>query len=296
MNDITVQGVASRRLRPLYWSVRREIWENRSIYLAPLIVFSIVLFASMIGVLRLGRKIMAVPAGDVAKLHAVAVAPFTMAPAPIMLATFLVGVYYCLDALHGERRDRSLLFWKSLPVSDGRTVLSKALIPLLVLPAIALALSVTIEIILLLFATMVLPGSGVSPAIVWRKFVLVEEVPVMFYGMAIHTLWFAPIYGWLLLVSAWARRAPVLWAVLPLFLIGVVERLALQSTNVAAFLRYRVIGAMARGFDTKRTAGITSFDVTPARFISTPGLWLGLLFAALCVLAAVRLRRSRDPA
>ena len=61
-----------------------------------------------------------------------------MAPAPIMFATFLVGIFYCLDALHGERRDRSILFWKSLPVSDLTTVLSKASIPFAVLPLIGL--------------------------------------------------------------------------------------------------------------------------------------------------------------
>ena len=74
------------------------------------------------------------PALDPAKRHALVVRPFSMAPAPIMLATFLVGLFYSLDALYGERRDRSILFWKSLPVSDRTTVLSKASIPLVVLP------------------------------------------------------------------------------------------------------------------------------------------------------------------
>ncbi len=63
--------------------------------------------------------------------------PYTFAAGCIMATAFIVGVFYCLDALHGERRDRSILFWKSLPVSDLTTVLSKASIPLVVLPLLS---------------------------------------------------------------------------------------------------------------------------------------------------------------
>ena len=286
--------------RPMYWSVRRELWENRSIYIAPLIVAAFVLFASALSTIGLPRKMRNLPTLDPAKRHAAVVMPYDMAPAPIMLATFIVGIFYCLDALNGERRDRSILFWKSLPVSDRTTVLSKASIPLVVLPLIAFALSVVTQVILLLLSTMVLVGNGVSPATLWAEFQFFQGLLIMLYGLTVHALWFAPIYGWLLLVSAWARRAPVLWAVLPLLAVSAVERIAFNTWLFMSMLQYRVTGAMAEAFAFKGKGGgdgnidrLSQLD--PAKFLSAPGLWVGLAFAVAFLAAAVRLRRNREP-
>jgi ABC-2 type transport system permease protein len=284
--------------RPMYWSIRRELWENRSIFLAPLIVAAIVLFATFISVIGLPRRIRALPTLDPVKLHAVVMKPFSMAPAPIMLVTFLVGLFYSLDALYGERRDRSILFWKSLPVSDRTTVLSKASIPLVVLPLIGLVLGLIVQYVLLLLSTVILGASGMSPATVWSEFRFFQGPLVMLYGMTVHVLWFAPIICWLLLISAWARRTPLLWAVLPPFAIMLLERMAFNGSYFARLLRYRVVGAMTEAFraDSKSHGPLDRFaELDPGRFLSTPGLWLGLLLAAACLAAAVRLRRNREP-
>jgi ABC-2 type transport system permease protein len=124
--------------RPMYWSVRRELWENRSIWMAPLAVSALLLFGFLLSALVLPARVRA--AGlDPAKQRAVVSRPFDAAAGVPMAVAFIVGVFYCLDALHGERRDRSILFWKSLPVSDRTTVLSKAAIPLAVMPLIIFA-------------------------------------------------------------------------------------------------------------------------------------------------------------
>ena len=290
----------SRVTRPLYWAVRRELWENRSIVMAPLIISAIVLFASLIAVLRLGRKILALPAGDADALHRAVAAPFSIAPAPILFAGFVLGLFYSIDALYGERRDRSILFWKSLPLSDRTTVLSKALIPLAVVPAIGCALSLAVQINMLLFASAVLPGSGVDPTLPWREFRFFPEMVVMLYGVTAHVLWFAPIYGWLLLLSGWARRAPFLWAVLPPMVIAAVEAIVFQTSHFGAFLRDRWMGAMSRAFVHGKSGDavpmIEEFaQLTPIRFVSSPSLWIGLVFTAGCLAAAVRVRRNRDP-
>ncbi len=240
--------------RPMYWSVRRELWESRSITIAPLAVAAIVLFASLISMIGLPGRMGAL-AADPARQHLVAVKPFSVAPAPIMFVTFLVGIFYCLDALHGERRDRSILFWKSLPVSDLTTVLSKASIPFAVLPLIGLVLSLWTLAILLLLSTAVLLAAGMSPATLWADLRLVQEPLVMLYGLTVHVLWFAPIYGWLLLVSAWARRMPVLWAALPPFAIALVEKIALGTSNFCSLLKYRVTGAMTEAFAVSSQRG-----------------------------------------
>ncbi|HUF17205.1 MAG TPA: ABC transporter permease [Thermoanaerobaculia bacterium] len=291
-------GGRAAETRPLYWSVQRELWENRSIYIAPLAVTAFVLLGSLISVVRMRGKIESHPAQDPAELLAMALRPFSMAPAPIMLASFIVGLFYCLDALYGERRDRSILFWKSLPVSDLTTGFSKIFVPLVVLPLIAFVLSVITQIIMLAVSVPVLLNSAVSPCALWTELRFFQGLLIMVYGLTVHALWFAPIYTGLLLISAWARRAPFLWAVLPLFALAAVERIALSSSWFSSMLRYRVLGAMKTAFtfepgsegDVNRLS-----QLTPVEFLSSAGLWVGLAFAAVFLAAAIRLRRHREP-
>ena len=293
-----VSGPALSETRPFLWSIRRELWENRFLYIAPLIVTAVVLFGSLINTtVNLPARMRSLPTLDPAKQHAALVRPFSMAPAPIMLATLIIGLFYSLDALYGERRDRSILFWKSLPVSDRTTVLAKASIPLVVLPLIAIALSVVTQLIMMYVSTGVLWASRISPARLWAEFHFFRGLVVMFYGLFAHALWFAPIYCFLLLVSAWARRAPVLWAVLPLLAISAVERITLGSMHFMAMLQYRVAGAMTEAFKSRDAHGNIELlsELDPVRFVTAPGLWIGLAFAAACLAAAVRLRRYREP-
>jgi ABC-2 type transport system permease protein len=119
----------------------------------------------------------------------------------------------------------------------------------------------------------------------------------MIYGLTVHALWHAPLYAWLLLVSGWARRATFLWMVLPPLAIGVLERIVSQTSHFGSLLRYRLIGAMKVGFALEgEDPDIIRFtQLDPARFLSTPGLWLGLLAAAAFLVAAARVRRHREP-
>src|SRR5207247_3007588 len=212
---IAPAGIPATRRR--YWSVRRELWENRSIYIAPLAVAAVILFGFLISTIHLPDKMRAALALDPAKQHELIGQPYSFVALLIMGTTFIVAVFYCLDALHGERRDRSILFWKSLPVSDLTTVLSKASIPLVVLPLLTFAITVVTQWIMLLLSTVVLLMSGVSAATLWTQLSLFQMSLLLFYHLlTVHVLWHAPIYAWLLLVSGWARRAAFLWAALPL--------------------------------------------------------------------------------
>ena len=232
------QGVASTAVsptRPLYWSVRRELWENRSIYIAPLAVAALFLFGFSISIIRLALKMRVALALDPVRQHELIEQPYNLAALLIMGTTFIVGVVYCLDALHGERRDRSILFWKSLPVSDLTTVLAKASVPLLILPLVTFAITVVTYSIMLLLSTAVLAGSGLSAAVPWTRVPLFEmSVMLLYHLLGVHALYHAPIFGWLLLVSSWARRATILWAGLPLLAIGVAEKIAFNTSFFAA--------------------------------------------------------------
>ncbi len=294
------QGIAPAAMsatRPMYWSVRRELWENRSIYIAPLAVAATVLFGFLISTITLPRRMRAVLALDPAEQPAALAMPYSIAATLIILTAYIVAVFYCLDALHGERRDRSILFWKSLPVSDLTTVLSKLSIPLVVLPLSAFAISLATQLAMLLLSTAVLLVSGVGAAMLWTRLPLVQMTLVMLFGLTVHALWHAPLYAWLLLISGWARRTPFLWAVLPPLALGVLERLAFQSSYFASLLKYRLIGAMAEAFalkgGDKDILRLTQLD--PLRFLSSPGLWIGLVAAAAFLAAAARLRRYREP-
>lgn len=278
--------------RPMYWSIRRELWENRSIYIAPLAVAAVTLFGFLIA--TIGR---AMSVTNLAQRRAVLEEPYTFASLLIMGTTFVVAVFYCLDALHGERRDRSILFWKSLPVSDLTTVLSKASIPLLILPLLTFAITVVLQLTMLLLSGLVLVASGLSVATLWTHFSFFQmSLMLLYHLVAIHGLWYAPIYGWLLLVSAWARRAAFLWAALPLLAIGIFEKIAFNTSHFGAMLGYRLSGGPE---GAAFTAGGMSMDpltqIHSGQFLISPGLWIGLAIAAAFLAAAVRLRRYREP-
>ena len=279
----------------MYWSVRRELWEYRSIYVAPLAVAALFLFGYVISAIRLPHKLRAA-ALDPMLQHKLIAHPYDVAALLIMGATFVIALFYSLDALYGERRDRSILFWKSLPVSDLTTVLSKASIPFVVIPLLSFAVTVVTQFIMLLLSSAVMLGSGLSVATLWTQVSLPQMSWMLLYHLVmVHALWYAPIYAWLLLVSGWARRAPFLWAALPLLAIGVVEKIAFNTSHFAAMLENRISGDAAAVTVPGRLPMDPMTHLTPGHFLSSPGLWIGLAVAAAFLAAAVRVRRSQGP-
>src|SRR5213596_1641996 len=168
-NSERIGSAAMPATRPFYWSVWRELWEHRSLYIVPLIVAVVQVFGFAITTIGLADRRRAVLLLDAAHQRAAIEQPYDLAAMMMIFVVFIVGVFYCLDALHGERRDRSILFWKSLPVSDLTTVLSKITIPLVVLPLIAFAIVVCVQLIMLLQTSVVLIFHGMSPATTWAN-------------------------------------------------------------------------------------------------------------------------------
>ena len=288
--------------RPFYWSVRRELWENRSIYVAPLAVAAVVLLGSAISLVGVPRSVRGVVALDLAMQSTMLAHPYAHIGMLLVATGILVGIFYCLDALHSERRDRSILFWKSLPVSDLTTVLSKAIVPLVILPLIIFLITVVLQFIMLLMSSAVLLATGAGVTTLWARLPLFQMQLVLLYGLIVLALWHAPIYAWLLLVSGWARRAAFLWAVLPPVAIGVFEWIAFHTSCFGSLMHDRVGGFAAHAF-ALRQPGSGPLDphfiplalVAPGKFLSTPGLWLGLAVAAIFLALAVRLRHYREP-
>jgi ABC-2 type transport system permease protein len=285
--------------RPFYWSVRRELWENRSIFVGPLAIACVVQLGVLISTLLLPHRMPRILALDPGKQHEAITGPYSAIAGALIVTAFLVGAFYCLDALYGERRDRSILFWKSLPVSDRITVLSKAMLPLVVLPAIVFSIAIAAQLIVLMLSTMVMMGNAPGLALVWSNMKFVQSSIALLYGLIAITLWHAPIYTWLLLISGWAKRAPFLWAVLPFLAVAAVERIVFNTSYIFLLLGHRMTGWFTSGFTfTPHGSNVVVeplAHLTPGRFLSAPGLWIGLVLAAAFLVAAVRLRRFREP-
>ena len=336
------------RTRPLFWSVRRELWENRAIFVAPVVVAAVMLLGFAVSMFSgaqghtVHRTVTdqvassvshnvehnaATPAPGVSTTTSITTTspegvkvvtdadispaqkaflqqlPYAFAAAAMVVTLFLVAVFYCLGALHNERRDRSILFWKSLPVPDITTVASKALVPLVIMPPIAFAAALATQLIMAVMHLAALAAHAKSSEVVW-SLPLTHLSLVLAYGLVAMAFWWAPLYAWLLLVGGWARRAPFLWAVLPPLLLALAETIAFHTKHVSDLIGDRLTGGFGAAFVVPSKATFKALSNTPngwlpvpdpAKFVSTPGLWIGLVVAGALLAAAVWSRRYRDP-
>lgn len=305
---------AARPVRPFYWSVKRELWENRSLMIAPLAAGGIAVLALLGMALRAVnsehmQQLASVPPEALGQVATVA---FGVVAYGISAVMHIAVFFYLLDALQGERKDRSVLFWKSMPVSDTTTVLSKLFTALIISGAIVVAVAIATQVVLLLLATVVVLFGGVNPAPLWSGQLLQMTVALIYWQIAV-ALWYAPVAAWLLLVSAWAKRVTILWAVLTPIAVVVFERVAIGTHYVQDVINARLDDpVLARFLTRQRGAGFTVdeegvaahgfsgirrvFDgIDPIAFLSNPWLWVGLVVAAGLVAAAIWMRRYREP-
>lgn len=207
----------------------------------------------------------------------------------LIMILVLVSVNYLLGSLYNDRKDRSILFWKSMPVSEWEEVLSKLAVALVVAPAIFIAVSIVTQLVCTVLAMLV----------VWRmekdafQLVLgnIDFVPLFLNqigGWVLTALWVAPAYAWLLLASAAARRSPFMLAIAPVVGLMVIEGIFLGTEYVAS----AVLNHLPHYIDGESAVGFYFYgpDWSSLNFI---GILLGLLFAAAAVGVAVYLRRYR---
>jgi ABC-2 type transport system permease protein len=293
----------------LFWSVKRELWENRSVYIAPLLVAVLLLGASFVVAFNHLDQILAKAAAvDPAKARLAMARAFDGVAAALIVASVMVAWFYCLDSLYGERRDRSILFWKSLPVSDATSVAAKAIVPLLIVPAVAFAMILATQLLMVLASTAVLLAKGREAGTLWSGVFSPANVGSLLYALLALSLWLAPVYAYLMAISAAVQRSPFLWAVLPIVAAALVEKVVLGTTAVLAFVKYRLLGSFEASFVVPRaplvaagTKGEGQWLVPgdpvpdPAKFFGSPDLWVGLAVAVALLALAVWLRRRRDP-
>ncbi len=302
-SDLPAQSPPTARTT-LATLVRRELWEHPALWRAPLVIAALLIGTMIIGVsmggAHIGMDINEWEGGTSAERRAQAFAVSQLAPMfPLYLIMMLVLSFYLLDCLYAERKDRSILFWKSMPVSDGLTVLSKLLVALIVVPLGVLMLAAVCHVLLFLLWQIGV-ATGHAPAVLtWNTVIWFKVELVMFLCFLLGALWYAPVAAAFLLVSAWARRSPVMWVTLAPLVAMIVEW-KLGTHYVASLLNYRTVGIwQVLGFgggdklehhSLKAVLGDFHF----AAAFTNLNLWLGVAATALLILATVRVRRYRD--
>jgi ABC-2 type transport system permease protein len=324
-------------MKTLNWMLRREIWEHKgSLFWAPVVVAAILLFftaasagygilahgatfqASINGHEVVATKLSTMPSVIREQVVQVAGNSYLGAAVPLFIMMAFTVFFYCLSALYDERRDRSVLFWKSLPMSDQMTVLSKVLTAAVIAPLITTAAAVVMSLILLLLMGLFLAANGVNlfgalllnPALYLSPLFLVGVLPV-------YVLWALPTIGWLLMVSSWAKSKVFLWAVgVPIialvivkwvdFLITGNQGMNTGLTYVAKEIVNRGLGGLVPGIwfafsdhtATMRPAarGIELDTVFTQSWmtLASPGVWIGAAAGVAMIFVAIRMRRWRD--
>jgi ABC-2 type transport system permease protein len=277
--------------RPFLTLVRRELWEHGGLVWAPLAMALTIIVVSLVSVMVKGSvdidlgedRPLPELFGDAEKQRGI----FSLVMAglvwPQLLVAFVVVFFYLLDGLFTERRDRSILFWKSLPVSDTKTVLSKLFVALVAMPLWSWALSLVVGLVVFgVLATQVsgTPAAGLGT---WHGGTWLMVQATMLGKMAIAALWYLPVAGWLLLVSVLAKRAPFLWATLPFLVLSLAERIALGTNVMGALVAQRLFGFR------EEVSLMGEFPL-----LASPDLWIGVAVGAALVYAAIRVRQRSD--
>ncbi len=207
----------------------------------------------------------------------------------MLLVLLLVSVNYLQGCLYIDRKDRSILFWKSMPVSAWEEVLAKLSVALLVAPALFIAASVLTQwamllVALVLSSRMQVDGLGVVLANVQIGRVLLDQV----LGWLASAFWALPLYAWIMLASAGARRSPALLAATPLVVLALLEAVLLGSQFFIETLWARIPALAPQG-----ASGGFFLQGLPWQGSGFLAVVAGLLVAGLLLSACVWLRRNR---
>ncbi|WP_426702864.1 hypothetical protein ACPPVV_07685 [Rhodanobacter sp. Col0626] len=317
-------------MKTFYWLVKREFWEHRGgFFWAPVITGGVFLLLNLMGIIAgevlgghfdgtanfIGNNMRVLDnALDKEAVAKVGAGLDLMMYSTTMMISIVLGFvvfFYCLGSLYDDRRDRSLLFWKSLPISDTATVLSKVVSATVVAPFIALVSGVLTGIVMLLMFAIALSLHGVG---VWHLLTLAHPFRVIVNlvgSIPLYFLWALPTVGWLMLCSAWARSKPFLWAVVIPVAMGIgigwfnlLGTLHVSNGHWAGWLARILLSVFPGGWFNQIPNTIQHSDLAGSlagldlnrtyMVLTTPDIWIGVLAAAAMLAGAIWLRRWRD--
>ena len=296
--------------------IKREIWEHRSIWLTPIAIASIVTFGTLaalafagdfadeLNLAIFGAQNIAGEAGRKAVLSGL----FFGSSGLFFLSLGILIVFYSLDSLYSERKDKSILFWRSLPVTDAETVISKLATALLVIPAAMIIAIISTHLINLSVTSIwVSMKGGDAGLLIWGSVPLLSDWLSAIIIVYAAVIWMSPLVGWFLFVSAYTKRSPFMMAFLPLALIPLLEGIFLHSKEFATMVWGRMasipihsgVADIEELFDDdnfklneQMISVLEHLDI--GRFVSSPSMWAGVLVCGLLSFAAIYVRRFRD--
>jgi ABC-2 type transport system permease protein len=320
----------------LPWLLRREYWENRGgFFWAPAIGAGITLLLTVMGLITaevfrkkftgdiqigipLKRLTERLSETELQTLgSALDMALFSMSGL-LQFILFFVVFFYLLGALYDDRRDRSVLFWKSLPLSDGSMVLSKVLAAALLAPILSTLIAMVLQFALLILLSLYVLFHGINPlTVLWGPVSLLNVWGQMLANVPINALWALPTIGWLLLVSAFARSKPFLWALLVPVSIGLLlnwfDLLSVINLEYTAYWKHVVmrilLGVLPGSFPLHLAVTDPSVLVDGGNLqnvtstfgwnlmgqaLASLNLWIGAAAGVAMIVLATRLRRWRD--
>ena len=299
--------------------IKREVWEHRSIWITPAAV------AFVLSFLAIAMVIMVAAFGEAINPEIEKIADATIpegirraALAVLMLGNFslflaamwFLTIFYCLDSLYAERKDKSILFWRSLPITDAETVVSKFLTAVVAIPVATMAAVIVSNILSLITMSVWLSTEGVNPVrFIWGAVPLFDTWAALFVFLHAIPIWMAPLLGWFLFISAWAKRGPLLRAVLPIVMLPILEYIIFKSWHLGKAIVNRLsiesmpifdIFDFIERFDeddlhsmfAENISLLSLLDIP--KFVTSGDVWMGLVVCALFVTAAIYVSRYRD--
>jgi len=295
--------------------LKREIWEHRAIYVTPIAIAGIVVLGTLTALMFAGDFAKEL---DVAMFGAQNIAGETERRAVLsglffgssglfFLALGILTVFYSLDSLYAERKDKSILFWRSLPVTDAETVVSKLLTALVVLPAATIVAVMATHIMnLILTSIWVSMKGGDAGLLIWGSVSLFSDWLSLLIIVYATAIWMSPFIGWFLFVSAYSKRSPFMLAFLPLVALPMLEGIFMRSSEFAQVVWGR-LGSIPiySGIDLESLFDEDRFELSDqslsvlsyldiGHFLSSPAMWAGVVICGLLSFGAIYVRRFRD--
>jgi ABC-2 type transport system permease protein len=319
--------VASHKTTTFKWLLKREFWENRGgFFWAPVIAGGIqaILYSLAIIMTSLARGniningqtlngMITSPPEEIARGIGMSADTILMAGTGLaLLILAFVVFFYALGSLYDDRRDRSVLFWKSLPISDAHTVLSKAVWALLLAPVIALIIGLITGLILWIPTAIIISVNGFPGTSIFTHSHPLRVIGNLLVTMPVQMLWSLPTVGWLMFCSAWARSKPFLWAVLiPVLgcvlvsMMNILPNMQLPLKQLWYVVAFRGLLSVTPtwlatshiniGGNMVKSEAIESVSLNQImHMFASVDLWIGVVIGIAFIATAIYLRRWRE--
>ena len=294
--------------------IKREVWEHRSIYVTPLAIAIIVTLGTLAMLMFAGGFAKEL---DIAIFGATNIAGDTERQAALtgffvgtsgvfLLAATVLTVFYTLDCLYTERKDKSILFWRSMPVTDAEAVIAKLATAIVIIPMVTVAVVIATHLVNLAVTSIWFSAKGADAGhLIWGSVPLLDNWLAALIVTLASAIWMSPFVGWLLFVSAFTKRSPFLMAFMPLVLIPILEFIFLRSSFFAdaVFSRKGMIplfhGMDIEAFFDEETLHLSEEAVSllafldVGQFLTSPSMWTGVIVCGIFVTAAIYVRRYR---